>query len=127
MYKVILFLFFRFTSFAQNCKMLEDGKYQMKNDNQNHDSSFFEINKNVYSTSFNGEINVFEIKTLSNCSFELKNIEVVDDSKMTEFERAIYRQGYYYEITKVEGNEYFFTCKVDLHIQCGSGKFIKLE
>ena len=127
MYKVLFLLILSLPCFGQNCKMLEDGKYELLYDSINQDSTFFEINKDKYSTNLNGEIKDFEIKILSNCSFRLKSNEVVDESKLTEFQKVISKQSFYYEITKVEGNVYYFKCKVNLHVQCGTGRFIKIE
>jgi hypothetical protein len=64
---------------------------------------------------------------LSNCSFRLENNAKVDESKLTEVQRMLAKQKPYFEIIKVEGNVYYFVCRIDLHIQCGSGKFIRKE
>lgn len=126
-YLIIFFLNLNFVSFGQNCTMLENGKYEVQYDGQNQISNWFEINGNHYYTNQDGVKKDYEIKMLNNCSFQLKSNDKVDESKLTEFQKKLAKQESFFEITKVEGNIYFFVCRVDLHIQCGTGKFIKKE
>jgi hypothetical protein len=124
---VIIILNLGFFSFGQNCAMLKDGKYQTQYDDKNQGSNLFEINGNHYYAYQDGAKKDYEIITLGNCSFRLKNNEKVDKSKLTEFQKIIAKQEPYFEITKVEGNTYYFVCRINLHVQCGSGKFVKKE
>jgi len=126
-YLMIFILSLSFPSFGQNCSMLKNGKYETQYDDKNHDSSLFEINGNHLYSYQDGTKKEYEIISLSNCSFQLKNNEKVDESKLTDFQKMILKQETYFEITKVEGNIYYFICRVDLHIQCGTGIFIKKE
>lgn len=126
-YLIIIILSLSLTSFGQNCSMLKNGKYEMQYDTKDRNLSFFEINGNQYYAFQNGEKMDCEIKILSNCSFRLENNDKVDESKLTEVQRILAKQKPYFEITKVEGNVYYFVCRIDLHIQCGSGKFIRTE
>ena len=116
-----------FISFGQNCSMLKNGKYEIQYDAKDRNSSLFKIDGNHYSAFEDGDKKDYEINMLSNCSFQLENNAKVDESKLTEFQRIIAKQKPYFEIIKVEGNVYYFVCRIDLHIQCGSGKFIRTE
>jgi hypothetical protein len=127
LHKYLILLFFSFQCVGQNCSMLKNGKYELKYDSINQNSTFFQINENKYSTIINEENKYFEIKIIDKCSFQLKNNEIIDDSKLTEFQKILSKQTFYYEITKVEGDIYYFICWVNLHIQCGKGMFIKIE
>ncbi|MES2574803.1 MAG: hypothetical protein V4572_07660 [Bacteroidota bacterium] len=126
-YLIIIILSSSLTSFGQNCSMLKNGKYEMQYDTKDRNFSYFEINGNQYHAFQNGDKIDCEIKMLSNCSFQLENNDKVDESKLTEVQRILAKQKSYFEITKVEGNVYYFVCRIDLHIQCGSGKFIRTE
>lgn len=126
-YFVIIILNLSFFSFGQNCTMLKDGKYETQYDDKNRGSNLFEINGSHYYTYQDDVKKDYEIITLENCSFRLKNNEKVDESKLTEIQKIIAKQEPYFEITKVEGNTYYFVCRINLHIQCGSGKFVKKE
>jgi len=126
-YLTIIILSLGLSSFGQNCSMLKNGKYEAQYDDKNRGSSSFEIKENHYFTYHDEAKEDYEIITLSNCSFRLKNNEKIDESKLTEFQKVISKQQPYFEITKVEGNTYYFVCRIDLHIQCGTGKFIKKE
>ena len=126
-YLIIFILSLSFACFGQNCSMLENGKYEVQFDSKDYNSNLFEISGNHYYTYQDGVKKDYEIKILGNCSFQLKNSDKVDESKLTEFQKILAKQETYFEITKVEGNIYFFVCRVDLHIQCGTGKFIKKE
>ena len=125
-YLTIIIFSLGLSSFGQNCSMLKNGKYETQYDNKSHSVILFEIKENHY-TYQNDEKKGYEIVMLSNCSFRLKNNEKIDESEFTEFQKAILKQKTYFEITKIEGNNYYFVCRVDLHIQCGTGKFIKKE
>ena len=107
--------------------MLQNGKYEIQYDEKERNSSLIEIKGNHYYTDQDDGKKDYEIIALSNCSFSLKNNEKVDESKLTEFQKIISKQKPYFEITKVEKNIYYFVCRIDLHIQCGSGKFIRKE
>ncbi len=124
-YLTIIILSLCLSSFGQNCSILKNGKYETQYDDKNHGSSLFEIKENHYYTYEDNAKKDYEIVTLSDCSFQLKNNEKVDESKLTEFQKIISKQKPYFEIIKVEGNTYYFVCRIDLHIQCGTGKFIK--
>ena len=43
----------------------------------------------------------------------------------TDLQKMLLQQKPYFEIYKVEENEYYFICRIDLHVQCYSGKFIR--
>ena len=126
-YLVIIFFNLSVTSFGQNCSMLKNGKYDIQYDSIQRNLSQFEINGNKYYTTDDNGKKESDIKMLSNCSFYIENKEKVDESKLTEFQKIISKQKPYFEIIKVEGNIYYFVCRIDLHIQCGSGKFIRKE
>jgi hypothetical protein len=126
-YFVIIVLNLSFFSFGQNCSMLKDGKYETHYDDKNRASNLFEINGSHYYAYQDDTKKDYEIITLGNCSFQLKNNENVDESKLTEFQKIITKQELYFEITKVEGNTYYFVCRINLDVQCGSGKFVKKE
>jgi len=116
-----------FTSFGQNCSMLKDGKYEIQYDTKERNLSLFEIDGNHYYAFEDGDKKDYEIKMLSNCSFRLENNDKVDESKLTEVQKMLGKQKPYFEIIKVEKNVYYFVCRIDLHVQCGSGKFIRKE
>ncbi|MGQ7944448.1 hypothetical protein [Flavobacterium sp. WC2509] len=126
-YLIVIIMSLSFTSFGQNCSMLKNGKYEMRYDTKDRNSSLIEINGNHYYTFQDNVKKDYEIKTLSNCSFQLENNDKVDESKLTEVQRMLAKQKPYFEIIKVEGNVYHFVCRIDLHVQCGSGKFIRKE
>lgn len=126
-YLILIILSVSFTSFGQNCSMLKNGKYEIQYDEKERNSSLIEINGNHYYTNQYDLEKDYEIIMLSNCSFRLKNNKKVDESTLTKFQKIISKQKPYFEITKVEGNISYFVCRIDLHIQCGSGKFIKKE
>jgi hypothetical protein len=126
-YLVIFFLNLSVTVFGQNCSMLKNGSYEIQYDSIKRDSSQFEVDGNKYYTIDDNGKKESDIKMLSNCSFQLENKEKVEESKLTEFQKIISKQKPYFEIIKVEGNIYYFVCRIDLHIQCGSGKFIRIE
>ncbi|MGZ9675399.1 hypothetical protein [Flavobacterium sp. GNP001] len=126
-YLILIIISLSFTSFGQNCSMLKNGKYEIHYDEKERSSSLIKINGNHYYIYQGDEKKDYEIKLLDNCSFQVKNNEKVDESKRTEFQRIISKQNSFFEIIKVEGSVYYFVCRVDLHIQCGTGKFIKKE
>jgi hypothetical protein len=126
-YLILLIISLSFSSFGQNCSMLKNGKYEIQYDAKERNSSLIEINGNHYYTDHDDGKKDYEIITLSNCSFRLKNNEKVDESKLTEFQKIISKQKPYFEIIKVEGSVYYFVCRIDFHVQCGTGKFIKKE
>ncbi len=126
-YLIIIFLNLSFSSFGQNCSMLKNGKYEIQYDSKDRNSSLFEIDGNHYYAFEDGDKKDYEIKMLSNCSFRIENNAKVDESKLTEVQILLAKQKPYFEIIKVKGNVYYFVCRIDLHIQCGSGKFIRTE
>lgn len=126
-YLILFIISLSISSFGQNCSMLKNGKYEIQYDAKERNSSLIEINGNHYYTHHDDGKKDYEIITLSNCRFRLKNNEKVDESKLTEFQKIISKQKPYYEIIKVEGSVYYFVCRIDLHVQCGTGKFIKKE
>jgi hypothetical protein len=107
--------------------MLKDGVYNIEYDSvfKNYPKHKFEINGNQYSTFENDVNKNFEIIKINDCSFRLKNDEIIDESKLTDLQKVLVKQKPYFEIYKVEGDVYYFICRVDLHVQCYSGKFIK--
>lgn len=107
--------------------MLKNGKYEAIYDDKNRQSSQFEVNGNKYSTFEDGIKKDYEIISLSNCSFWIKDDEKIDETKLTEFQKIISRQQPYFEITRTEENVYYFVCRENLHVQCGTGKFIKID
>jgi hypothetical protein len=107
--------------------MLKDGKYEAQYDDKNRRSSLFEINGTTYSADDNGIKKDYEIIMLNNCSFELKDSEKVDEIKLTAFQKVISKQRRSFDIIKIEGNVYYFVCRVNLHVECGAGRFIKKE
>ncbi|MBG6188438.1 hypothetical protein [Flavobacterium sp. CAN_S2] len=126
-YLILFIISLSLSSFGQNCSMLKNGKYEIQYDAKERNSSLIEINGNHYYTDHDDGKKDYEIITLSNCSFRLKNNKKVDESKLTEFQNIIFKQKPYFEIIKVEGSVYYFVCRIDLHVQCGTGKFIKKE
>src|SRR5690606_28513067 len=117
---VITFFILSFQSFAQNCAMLKDGKYKMQYDSQTPNSSVFEVSGNTLFTYENEQKIDSAIIKLGLCSFMTKPKDKIDESKLTELQKLLSKQQSYFEITKVEGNTYFFICRIDLHIQCGT-------
>lgn len=107
--------------------MLKNGKYETEYDRKEVNANSFEINENHYIFYEEGIRKDYKIKMLSNCNFEVENNDKIDESKLTEFQKMLAKQKPYFEITKVEGNVYYFVCRIDLHIQCGSGKFVRKE
>ncbi|MDP5000618.1 MAG: hypothetical protein NWQ15_01870 [Flavobacterium sp.] len=123
----ILFLVSLASVQAQNCHMLKDGKYRVEYDSvfKNYPKYSFEIKGNVY-YKFENEIKRdFKIIKISDCSFSLENDEIIDESKLTDLQKMLLQQKPYFEIYKVEENEYYFICRIDFHVQCYSGKFIR--
>ena len=112
---------------AQNCQIPKDGKYKIEYDSvfQNYPKHNFEIKGNLYSTFGNDVKKDFEIIKITDCSFRLENKEIIDESKLTDLQKMLIKQQPYFEIHKVEGNVYYFICRIDLHVQCYSGKFIR--
>lgn len=112
---------------SQNCHMLKDGKYSIEYDSmfKNYPRYKFEIKGNRYFTFKNELKKDFEIITITDCSFRINDNEILDELKLTDFQKIIVKQQPYYEIYRVEGNEYYFICRIDLHVQCYSGKFIR--
>ena len=128
--KYLLIIFFLTNLFfvqGQSCQMLKDGVYNIEYDSvfKNYPKHKFEINGNQYSTFENDVNKNFEIIKINDCSFRLKNDEIIDESKLTDLQKVLVKQKPYFEIYKVEGDVYYFICRVDLHVQCYSGKFIK--
>ncbi|MFC5684569.1 hypothetical protein ACYE2N_06775 [Flavobacterium sp. MAHUQ-51] len=126
-YLTIFILSLGLNSIGQNCSMLVNGEYETQYDDKDWSSYRFEIKGNHYYTFDEKVKKDYEIVLLSKCSFILESVEKLDESKLTEFQKVISKQKPYFEITKVEGNIYYFICRVDLHVQCGTGKFIKKE
>lgn len=112
---------------AQNCHMLKNGKYSIEYDTKfkNYPKYEFEIKGNVYYKFENDIKRDFKIIKISDCSFSLENDEIIDESKLTDLQKMLVQQKPYFEIYKVEENEYYFICRIDLHVQCYSGKFIR--
>lgn len=126
-YLTIIIFSLNLCSFGQDCSMLKNGKYEAIYDDKNRQSSQFEVNGNKYSTFEDGIKKDYEIISLSNCSFWIKDDEKIDETKLTEFQKIISRQQPYFEITRTEENVYYFVCRENLHVQCGTGKFIKID
>ena len=113
---------------AQNCSMLENGNYRVEFDdanNPNSVSTFKLQDKSVFFMN-NNVVDEYELIQLGKCHYTLKSKEKIDESKFTDFQKMLIKQGWYYDITKVVENVYYFTMRVNLHIQCGSGRFVKL-
>jgi len=113
---------------AQNCSIPENGNYRVEFDdanNPNSGSTFKLQNKTVYFMT-NNAIDEYELFQLGKCQYTLKSKENVNESKFTDFQKMLIKQGWYYDITNVVENVYYFIMRIDLHIQCGSGKFVKL-
>lgn len=123
----LLFFFLTFSSFGQNCSMLKDGKYEIRYNDQLTGYEKFEIIGDKYYYYENGVKQEIKIKLIDSCTFQFINEDIVDESKLTELQILLRNQKIYFEIVKVEETGYFFICRVDLHIICGNGKFVKLE
>ena len=104
--------------------MLQDGKYVMQYDTQGYSYSV-EIIGNKYFTNIDNVKKEFEIKKINDCSFFIKSSEKLDESNLTELQKMMLKGERYIEIIKVEGNTYYFVCRIELHLQCGIGKFIR--
>lgn len=87
MKKYFAYLIFNFSlsSVGQDFSKLENGKYETQYDDINRESSQFEICGNKYYTFQDGIKKNYEIVLLSNCSFQLKINEKIDQTKLTEF------------------------------------------
>ena len=70
---------------------------------------------------------VGSIINLDKCNFRFESGHKMEDDKITEIQRLLSAQKIYYEISKVENNTYYFICRVNLHVNCGTGKFIKIK
>jgi uncharacterized protein YcgL (UPF0745 family) len=123
---VLLFLKLSVLASGQDCKMLQNGTYELQWSGS-EDKFLIEINDNQYFSLDNNQKKSFTIKALNACTFELEKNENDDASELTEFQKILSKQGFYIQITHVEGNCYHFICHVNLHIQCGSGRYLKLE
>jgi hypothetical protein len=60
--------------------MLKNGKYEIQYDAKERNSSLIEINGNHYYTDQDDGMKDYEIISLSNCSFLLKNNEKIDET-----------------------------------------------
>ncbi|MBD3583907.1 hypothetical protein [Flavobacterium selenitireducens] len=110
---------------AQNCSLLKDGKYEMFYDSAEENVSAFEIKDNKYFSVEDNNEEGYIINELDKCCFQILKPELKNDSNLTEFQKIINRQKRYFEITGVEGNVFYFICRVNLHVNCGTGKFVK--
>lgn len=124
-YLIILF-FISFAVYGQNCSMLKEGLYRTHYEGQTENFQEFEIVKGEYHSRVGDVIKKFKIKMLNECSFQIVNDDVIEDSELSEFQKVIRKQEYYFKIEKVENDNYYFTCIVDLHVICGNGKFVKI-
>ncbi|MBD3584093.1 hypothetical protein [Flavobacterium selenitireducens] len=122
---LLLTLAFNSEIYSQNCSVLENGIYEMFYDSNQISVGNFEINDDKYLYLENNIKKVGDFIKLDNCSFRIATNEKTDDSELTEVQRLLKKQKNYFEITKVERDVYYFICRVNLHINCGSGKFIK--
>ena len=126
-YLIIMLFSINLISFGQNCSFLKDGSYELQYDGKDSTSSLVAIRGNYYYTYENNIKKEGAIKILNNCTFRFENNEKVDESELTEFQKIIAKQKPFFEVTKVEGNVYYFLCRINLHVQCGSGQFIRKE
>ena len=112
---------------AQKCSLPTDGKYDVLYDSEfkNYPKYDFEIVGSHYYIYENGEKKEYEIVKLDDCSFRLKDNEIIDETKLTELQKVLNRQKPYFDIYKTERNTYYFVCRIDLHIQTYSGQFIQ--
>lgn len=110
---------------AQNCSILEEGRYEMFYDPEDVKVSAFEIRDDKYYSEDDNYNKGYEIDKLDACSFQIIDLETQDQATLSEFQKVVSKQKYYFEITKVEGKTFYFICRVDLHINCGTGKFIR--
>jgi len=123
---VLLFLKLSVLASGQDCKMLQNGTYELQWSGS-EDKFLIEINDNQYFSLDNNQKKSFTIKALNACTFELEKNENDDASELTEFQKILSKQGFYIQITQVVGNCFYFICHVNLHVQCGSGRYLKLE
>jgi hypothetical protein len=114
---------------AQNCTLPKDGKYIVEYDSEfrNRPKYNFEIVGDHYYAYENGQKKEYKIVKLNDCSFRFQNEEIIDETKLTELQKMLNKQKPYFDIYKVEKNIYYFVCRIDLHIQSYSGKFIREE
>lgn len=110
--------------FAQKCLPLKDGEYLLYFNNSKFKQNIKIIGKKWYSES-NGAITEFEIIEIGDCAFRLKSSVPPDTSKMSDFDKILAKRVPYYDITKREKNIYYFTLRVDLHIEEDSGMLIR--
>ena len=122
---IIIFLVTSVRGIAQDCSMLEEGRYEMYYDSTKEAVSQFRIIGSTYVSADIGNQKEFNIIKLGLCGFQIENKEPIDESKLTEFQLMLSKQKSYYEITRVKGNVYYFICRVNLHINCGTGKFVR--
>ena len=122
---MIIFLVITVKGGAQDCSMLKDGSYEMYYDSTKEVVSRFRIIGSDYLSADIGNQKEYNIVKLDVCSFQIESKEPIDESKLTEIQLILSKQKSYFEITRVEGNEYYFICRVNLHINCGTGKFVR--
>jgi hypothetical protein len=125
-FAILLIVISNLSITAQNCHQLTNGTYKMKYDDVNSKTHKLKIKNDICKIYYENKTERFKIIRLSECSFRLESFEKIDETKLTEIQRLLYRQEHYYEITEVSGNIYIFTCRVNLHIECGKGKFEKI-
>lgn len=122
----ITFIFFAFhlSILAQDCLPLRDGEYVLFFKNSPFKENIKIVGKKWYS-DLNGEVTEFEIIEISDCAFRLKSKVPTDTSKMSDFDKIFAKRVPCYHITKREKNVYYFTLRVDLHIESDSGTLIR--
>lgn len=74
-----------------------------------------------------GKEKEYDIIKFSECRFRLKSNEPIDTTKFTPLQKVLYRQQPFFDIYKVEGNNYYFVNRVDLHVQSYSGRFARIK
>ncbi|MCU0440006.1 MAG: hypothetical protein MUC49_19135 [Raineya sp.] len=124
LWATFVFFAFHLSILAQNCLPLKDGDYTLYFNNSKFKQNIKIVGKKWHS-ELNGEVTEFEIIEMRDCAFRLKSSIPPDTTRMSNFEKILEKRVPYYDITKREQNIYYFTLRIDLHVQSDSGMLIR--